>query len=86
MTANSEIAADLMELVRAQILAVDPDIEPIAIDPEARLKDLGIDSLGRMDIISGSVEALGIDAPLHLFAQAETLGDLVRLFMDETQR
>jgi polyketide biosynthesis acyl carrier protein len=85
MTAHSMTETDVIELVRDQIIGILPDLERSSLGPDFNLKDWGIDSLGRMDIISGSVDAMGIDVPLHRFAQAETLADLAALLTEAQQ-
>lgn len=70
---------EVFTVLKEQVLAVAPDLDPVAVVPGARLADLLADSLDRMDVVVAAVEALGVDAPLRGFGRAADLGELTEL-------
>ncbi|MEU7475037.1 phosphopantetheine-binding protein [Lentzea sp. NPDC042327] len=78
-TGREEVFAVLKE----QLLEVLPDLDPAAVVPSASMSSLGADSMDRMDVVVGTVEALGIDAALHRFGDAANLGELTELLLEE---
>ena len=69
-------------MLKEQLLAVLPDLDPAAVVPSASMRSLGADSMDRMDVVVGTVEALGIDAALHRFGDAANLGELTDLILE----
>ncbi|MFI9383541.1 acyl carrier protein [Kutzneria sp. NPDC052558] len=69
----------VLAVIEEQLLLAVVDVAPTAIGPEAELAALGLDSIDRMDLVVATVEALGIDPPLHLFGSARSLGELATL-------
>lgn len=72
-------------VVKHQLLAVVPEIEPDLVTPQAALVDLGAGSLDRLDVVVGAIEELGLTTPAHHFAGARTTGELVRLLVEEVR-
>jgi len=57
--------------------AGDPDLPPVALDSVLE-RDLGFDSLGRMEQLMRTERAFGIDLPADTLQSAETVSDLLR--------
>lgn len=70
---------EVFAVVKANVLAILPDLPPDAIAIDQSLKDLGANSLDRMDIVVNSMEELGVKVPLTHFAQARNIGGVVDL-------
>jgi polyketide biosynthesis acyl carrier protein len=67
---------DPFEAVKRNVQEVLPELDPDKIQPESVLVDLGANSVDRMDVITLSMEDMGIAIPLMSFAKAATLQDL----------
>jgi polyketide biosynthesis acyl carrier protein len=65
------------ETVKSAILEVLPDLDPARISIEKQLKDLGANSIDRMEVVTLSMEALGIKLPMMSFAQVGNIEGLV---------
>jgi len=65
------------EVVRKVIIRVLPDLDPDMISIEKRLKDLGANSIDRMEVVTMSMEELGLKIPLMSFAQVSNIEGLV---------
>ncbi|QDG75022.1 phosphopantetheine-binding protein [Labrenzia sp. PHM005] len=70
---------DPFETVKRNVQEVLPELEPDMIQPESILVDLGANSVDRMDVITLSMEDMGIAIPLMSFAKAVTLRDLAEI-------
>lgn len=68
--------AKVLAVVTANIQEV-LDIAPEAIDPTLSLADHGANSVDRMEIITLSMEALGIKLPFMSFANVSNIEGLV---------
>ncbi len=75
-----EVANDIIQLVGALSREIHPDrkhLQPVTLD--SRLdRDLGIDSLGRVELLSRIEHDFGISLPETVFASTETPRDLLR--------
>jgi len=70
------MSLDIDAVLRRNILATLPDLDPAEIRPERRLEDLEANSLERIEIISCTFEDLGLAVdPLEL-SQTADLGQL----------
>jgi len=70
---------EVFAVLKEQVLAVAPDLDPVAVVPGASMAELGVDSLERVDVVVAAVEALGVDAPLRGLGRAANLGELTEL-------
>lgn len=70
-----------------QVLAeIMPDLPPGEIADHRTLKDLGADSVDRVEIITALTQRLGRDEPLSDLAGAPNLGALVERLSREADR
>lgn len=69
--------------VKSAILEVLPDVNPDLIGIEKQLKDLGANSIDRMEVVTLSMEALGLKLPLMAFAQVGNIEDLVDVLCEK---
>ncbi|MDH3460072.1 MAG: AMP-binding protein [Burkholderiaceae bacterium] len=67
----------IVEATLRELHAGDPNLPPVT--PDSMLdRDLGFDSLGRMELLLRTERAFGIDLPADTLQSAETVGDLLR--------
>ena len=72
--------------VRNAITAVRPDQDADSVTLEKSLRDLGYDSLDRLDVVVGALEALGLLLRPDRLAAANTIGELVEVLVAELAR
>ncbi|MDA3627074.1 phosphopantetheine-binding protein [Saccharopolyspora oryzae] len=72
---------EVFAVVRANILSVRPDIDPAEIGEDRSMTDLGCDSLDRMDVVVGSLDAMGLELNSETFAGVHDIGGLVDVLL-----
>jgi polyketide biosynthesis acyl carrier protein len=68
---------EIFEAIRRNVLAVMPELDGHAIARNGTLSDLGLNSIDRAEVITLTIEALGIDVPVHAFHRGDTIETLV---------
>lgn len=71
---------ELFRVVTENILKVLPDVDASMIRPDRQLKELGANSIDRMEIVMGSMEDLRINVPVTELSQAKDIGSLLSIF------
>lgn len=56
-----------------------PEVDVSAATPQDSLRDLGANSIDRADIITETMEHAGVSLPMVNFADAQSIGDIVRI-------
>ena len=74
--ASSE--ASVFEVVKENVVDILEDVDESAITMEISLKELGANSRDRAEIVTGSMEDLGLSFPMRELAKISNLGELVR--------
>jgi acyl carrier protein len=75
-TQKTLIAEQAIEIVN-QTLVREFELEPSAIQPDARMReDLGLDSLDAVDLIVALEKSLGVQVPEDRARQMRTVGDI----------
>ncbi|NOK09812.1 phosphopantetheine-binding protein [Corallococcus exercitus] len=74
------MSTDLFQVISENILKVLPDVDAQLITPERQLRDLGANSIDRMEIVMGTMEDLGINVPVTELSQAKDIGSLLGIF------
>jgi polyketide biosynthesis acyl carrier protein len=69
----------IFAVVKRHVLAVIPSLQPADITPERSLKELGANSIDRIEVATYSMEEFRVKVPAQEVASATTLGDLVAL-------
>lgn len=69
-------------VVKNVIIEVLPDVKPEMITIEKALKDLGANSIDRMEVVTMSMEELGLKLPLMSFAQINNIEGLVNVLSE----
>jgi polyketide biosynthesis acyl carrier protein len=70
-------SSQVFEIVKGHVLEVLPDLAPGQVTPERSLSELGANSVDRMEVVSLSLQSLGLDIPLMSFAGVSDIGGLV---------
>jgi polyketide biosynthesis acyl carrier protein len=68
---------EVFTVVKKSILQILPDLDPERISIEGQLRDLGANSIDRMEVTTLSMEELGLKIPMLSFAQVANIEDLV---------
>jgi len=77
---NSKLTqTQVFELVKKNILEILPTTQADLIVPEQSLVDLGANSVDRMEIVTLSMEDLGVKIPLMSFAKVFNIESLVEV-------
>ena len=66
-------------IIKQQIVGIMLDLDINALSLSSSMRDLGLNSIDRVDVIMNTLEALGQNIPLVEFASARTLGDIVKI-------
>lgn len=66
----------ILGALREVVVDVLPEVDKEAIIPEAKLSDLGANSVDRADIIGDTLENLGVSIPLVEFATCGNIGEI----------
>lgn len=75
---------ELFAIVRRHIVDVLPGVDPAAIRPDRAMRDLGANSLDRMDVVIGVQDELGIRVPTAALAGVSDLRSLVGVLREHT--
>ncbi|MQA94861.1 MAG: phosphopantetheine-binding protein [Streptosporangiales bacterium] len=72
--------AEILALLRRTVVTVVPEIDATEVVPDARLADLGCNSIDRADIVTLVMEELGVQIPVGEFGGDHDVRSLVGLF------
>lgn len=67
----------VFEVVKNVVMEILPDVKPEQISLERSLRDLGANSIDRMEVVTMSMEELGLKIPLMSFAHVSNIEGLV---------
>ena len=77
---------DVWQVFKETIIEIFPDFSTKVINESDSLKDLGANSIDRVEIIMLVMSRLRLKIPLVAFASAKNMAGLVSIFHDELQR
>jgi polyketide biosynthesis acyl carrier protein len=77
---------DVFQAVKKNIVEILPHVSLNNIKIDGQLKDLGANSIDRMEIVTMSMEALGIKIPLVELGQVENIEGLVNLLYERKMK
>ncbi|MEV0593885.1 phosphopantetheine-binding protein [Nonomuraea cavernae] len=69
----------IFETVKENVLKVLPDLRPGDVTAEGTLTDLGANSVDRADVVTMSMEDLGLTVPVSEFQEVHDIRSLVDL-------
>ncbi|WP_459212145.1 acyl carrier protein [Aquimarina rhabdastrellae] len=72
----------VLEVVKNVIIEVLPDLDSNQIQIEKSLKELGANSIDRMEVVTMSMEELNMKIPLMSFAHASNIQGLVDVLIE----
>lgn len=70
---------EILAAVKRNVLEVLPDLDPALVSPRQRLSDLGCNSVDRAEIVTMTMEELGIAVPIMEFHQVSDIGSIVEV-------
>jgi acyl carrier protein len=71
----------VFDVVKGHVMRILPDVPPAAVTPEVRLKDLGANSLDRIEVATCAMEELDVDLPRTRLAGVDNLQSLVEVLL-----
>ncbi|WP_054741198.1 phosphopantetheine-binding protein [Cellulosilyticum ruminicola] len=74
---------EIFEMMKENISEIIPEIDVDSIDMQDSLKELGINSIDRMDIIVDTMEALNLRLPMVKFGRLKNIEEIIMTFMEE---
>lgn len=77
---------DIYQVVRQTIVAILPGVSVTQISGDKHIKDLGADSVDRVEIILTLIERLGIDEPMASFSDIKDIDALVDFLCVKMER
>jgi acyl carrier protein len=81
-----DVAAALLQIVREVVGELHPGRVSVDTDLDSRLdRDLGIDSLGRAELVARIERTFAVTLPVHTLAEAETPRDLLAALLAHRQ-
>ena len=75
--ADSTTREAIFAVVKENILGILDQVDEATIAETAALRDLGANSLDRAEIVTGSMEDLGLAFPMRELAGVSNIGELV---------
>ncbi|GAA2495436.1 acyl carrier protein [Streptomyces thermolineatus] len=66
----------VLAVLRRTTAEIVPEVDPALITPDRTLSDLGCNSIDRAEIVTLTMEELGIVVPVHEFHQGLDIGTL----------
>jgi polyketide biosynthesis acyl carrier protein len=69
----------IFETVKRNVLEVLPDLEPGQVTMGGTLTDLGANSVDRADVVTMTMEDLGVTIPIAEFQEVHDIASLVAL-------
>lgn len=74
--------SDVLEVVTSTVREILPDVSAEDIRPDRHLRDLGADSVDRVEIIGAVLDRLSLDEPLSSFSDLPDIEAMVELLED----
>ncbi|MBD3316026.1 MAG: acyl carrier protein [Chitinivibrionales bacterium] len=72
----------VFDVVKKVVMEILPDVESEQISMEKSLKDLGANSIDRMEVTTRSMEELGLELPQMTFAKVGNIEGLVEVLSE----
>jgi polyketide biosynthesis acyl carrier protein len=72
---------EIFTVVRGIVLEVLPDLDPDSVKMQSSLAQLGANSIDRLDVTLGAMEALRLRIPMTAFAGVSNLEGLVNVLL-----
>jgi polyketide biosynthesis acyl carrier protein len=69
----------VMRAIRRSVLEVRPELDVRLITEDRSLTDLGCNSIDRADVVTMTMDQLGVSVPVGDFQEVRDIGSLARL-------
>ncbi len=79
---QDELRHRVFLVVRRNLLEVVPDIDPAGVTLDVAMSDLGCNSIDRAEVVTLSMEDLGVVVPVMEFRRVSDLRSLVSLLCE----
>jgi polyketide biosynthesis acyl carrier protein len=76
---------DVLAVVFESVREILPDVDPAGLSSDLHLRDIGADSVDRVEIIVTVLDRLGLDEPLASFTDLTDIDDMVDLLYRRTR-
>ena len=86
MTAVAAPRAEVERVLREVITSILPGLPPEAVTGDRHLRDLGADSVDRVEIIIAVTVRLGVDVPLSTFSDTPDIDRMVDQLVEANRR
>ena len=73
------MADPVLTAIRRSVLEVLPDLDPELVTEDRSLSELGANSIDRADVVTMTMEDLGVSVPVGEFQEVHDIGSLARL-------
>jgi polyketide biosynthesis acyl carrier protein len=80
--AHGKTREQVFDIVKKNILEVLPHLSPADISMDRSMPDLGANSVDRMEVVTQSMEDLGLKIPLMSFAKVANIDGLVGVLFE----
>lgn len=84
MTGTEGRRDELLAVVFDSVHEILPTVDPVRLRADLHLRDLGADSVDRVEIIVTVLDRLGLDEPMASFTDLSDIGDMVDLLSRRT--
>jgi polyketide biosynthesis acyl carrier protein len=74
---------EIFKMIAFHIAEIVPDLKNDPIGRDSILSPLGLDSIGRVELIERMREELDLKVPRYIFYEAHNLGELADLFAEK---
>jgi polyketide biosynthesis acyl carrier protein len=74
------VEQEIFAVVKSCILEVVPDVKASAIAPNSSMRDLGANSVDRMEVVTLAMERLKVKIPVVEFTNVSNIGQLVQVY------
>ncbi|MEM7157016.1 MAG: phosphopantetheine-binding protein [Myxococcota bacterium] len=86
MQPNNSLDGHILSVLRQSLRTVLPDLSEEQLVLDRDLAELGFNSLDRADVITMTMEALGVEVPVVQFLGVKTIRELTQLFARQSRR
>jgi polyketide biosynthesis acyl carrier protein len=76
-------SVEILKIIAFHIAEIVPELNNEPIERDSMLSPLGLDSIGRVELIARMLDELDLKAPHAFFYKAHNLGELADLFAEK---
>ena len=76
---------EIISIMRSFIVQLVPSMESVEIAPSHSLKEIGLDSIERMEIINSTMEEIGVAIVPKEFIKARNIGDISEIMQNKLE-